>query len=126
MPTILLTDDQVSCSEIIWHTLRELGCEMLYVEEKSEVLTRLPQVQPDLIITDLGSPGVDGFTFIQRVRAHNESIPILVVSGIIDDDQNRARALRLGANHCLGKPFDCDELREVVRSVLLDCGGQTP
>jgi CheY-like chemotaxis protein len=121
VPTILLTDDQVGCSEVVWHLLRDLRCEMLYVEEKSDALARLPEIRPDLIITDLGSPGLDGFSFIQRVRAIDEHVPVVVVSGTLDE-QRRTRALRLGASHCLDKPFNVDELREVVRKALGDRG----
>jgi DNA-binding response OmpR family regulator len=125
-PTILLSDDQVFCAEIVWHTLHPLGCEMLYVEEKAEALTRLPEIRPDLIITDLGSPGLNGFDFIRRVRAYDDRIPILVVSGTLDDGQNRAIALQLGACRCVNKPFDCEKLVEIVRRTLRSRGVYVP
>ena len=123
MPRILLTDDQVGCSEAVWHTLHDLGYEMIYVEEKGEALARLHEIRPDLIITDIGSPGVDGFAFLHGVRAFDERIPVIVISGVLDE-QKRTRALRLGARHFFDKPFEVAELRGVVRSALRDRGGQ--
>jgi DNA-binding response OmpR family regulator len=94
---------------------------MLYVEEKAEALTSLSRIRPDLIINDLGSPGLDGFSFIQKVRAIDGHVPVVVVSGTLDE-QRRTQALRLGACHCFDKPFDCSEFQEVISQILTDNG----
>jgi DNA-binding response OmpR family regulator len=75
--------------------------------------------QPDLIILDLGLPGGDGFTVMERLQANPQLavIPIIIVSGRTGHD-NRVRAMKAGAKAFLEKPVDNAELLAVIRQAL--------
>ena len=70
---------------------------------------------PDLIITDLMMPGMDGLELCRRVRANNvvNHIPIVIVTAKVSE-QERIEGIEAGADAYLAKPFNVDELRSMV------------
>src|ERR1700734_1691226 len=84
------------------------------------------QHMPDLMILDLGLPAGDGFSVLERLKAHEKlsSIPVIVLSGR-DRVGNRDRALKAGAKTFLQKPMANDKLLAVIRLVL-EAEGQAP
>jgi CheY-like chemotaxis protein len=72
--------------------------------------------QPDLIITDIEMPNMDGFTLIERCRSHGITVPILVVSSRLSEEWSN-EAHRLGATDYLTKGFSTVELLKKVNSL---------
>lgn len=78
----------------------------------------LEGAEPDVIITDINMPNLDGFGFIERVRrsARHASVPILVLTTESDQDK-KTRAREAGATGWIVKPFDPVKLVDAVRRV---------
>ena len=74
---------------------------------------------PDLVILDLSMPEVDGFAFLEQVRANRlfDSLPIIVLSGS-EQSETRVQCLKAGADDFLVKPFNPDELGARVDNLL--------
>jgi two-component system, OmpR family, KDP operon response regulator KdpE len=92
--SILVVDDDRSILSLLTEELRAEGYETLEASDGEKALTLLAQ-QPDLILTDLAMPVVDGFDLIARVR-RQQKIPIVVLS-VQGSESDKIRALDLGA-----------------------------
>ena len=90
---------------------------LLCVSSGPEALQLVEQEVPDLVLLDLILPGMDGFTVCRTLQRIAPNLPIIVVSGRASD-QDKVRALDLGADDYLTKPFNVAELQARVRAVL--------
>ena len=89
-----------------------------------EALRILPRERFDLVITDLNMPGINGLevvAFMRRLEAHRAT-PLLIITTEAAP-RDRERALSLGADAYLAKPFDAEGLREAVRAALSRVAG---
>ena len=75
---------------------------------------------PDLIITDLSLPGIDGFELCQAIRSREtiHRTPIIIASGFVEESKTRIQGLKDGADAFLRKPFDVGELIALIHSLL--------
>ncbi|MFM2408409.1 MAG: hypothetical protein RL358_1151 [Pseudomonadota bacterium] len=71
----------------------------------------------DLVILDMGLPDMDGAQILRRLRARNDSVPVLILTAQ-DSVANRVQGLDLGADDYLSKPFDVPELEARIRALL--------
>jgi UDP-3-O-acyl N-acetylglucosamine deacetylase len=121
--TILVVDDE----EKIRHTLRGVlsdeGFEVVEAEDGRAALVALERAVPQLAIVDIWMPEVDGIELVQRMRAHAPDLPIIVISGHGTID-TAVRVIRMGAFDFLEKPFELDQLLEMVSRALGN--GTTP
>ncbi len=118
-PTLLLIDDEVALRKSVKRALRHSDLRFLEAEDGQQALEILATCPVDLILLDLGMPIMDGYTFLERVKADKAaaSIPICVMTAW-SDDINRRRAVTLGADDFAGKPVNNTELRARVNSLL--------
>jgi DNA-binding response OmpR family regulator len=119
MKRILLVEDTSHLSEEIADILRLEGYVVTISGNALDALEGLPQSIPDLIITDLLMPGMDGFEFIQHVRsmAAFQSIPILILSAKTSKE-DKVRGTEVGANDFIQKPCKAHELIASVTRLL--------
>jgi two-component system KDP operon response regulator KdpE len=113
---ILVVDDDRQILRVIRSNLVAHGYEALEAASGEEALDVFVRHHPDLVILDLGLPGIDGLTVIERMRAHSQT-PIVVLSAR-EGEPDKVRALDLGADDYLTKPFGLDELLARVRVAL--------
>ncbi|MVA98415.1 response regulator [Nitratireductor sp. CAU 1489] len=116
--TILTVDDSRTIREMLRATLMEAGMEVLQAEDGMQGLEVLQGARPDVIVTDINMPRMDGFGFIEAVRGSDQhrAIPILVLTTeSVDDKKDRAR--RLGATGWIVKPFDPAKLVNAINRV---------
>jgi len=113
--SILVVDDDRSILGLLTAELRMEGYETLEAANGEEALARLAE-QPDLILTDLAMPVMDGFDLIAKVR-RQQKVPIIVLS-VRGSDSDKIRALDLGADDYVVKPPSIPELLARLRAQL--------
>jgi DNA-binding response OmpR family regulator len=116
---ILVVDDEPDFCTALHDILEGDGYDVEQAPNAMAALGLLERILPDLILTDLMMPGMDGLTFLREVRAHGmwKEIPAVVVSAK-GTAQDKAAAREAGANAYLTKPFSARELRDTVRSFV--------
>lgn len=115
--TVLAIDDSLTIRELINFVLTNAGFRVVLAEDGLEGLERLNRLKPDVIITDVNMPRLDGLSFIERARDTNaRGTPILVLTTESDPAQ-KARAKAAGATGWIVKPFNPVQLVEAVRRV---------
>lgn len=116
---ILAVDDSPTIRGLVANVLRKAGFEVYLASDGVEGVGTLPDADPDLIITDINMPKMDGFGLIETVRATGSysSIPILVLTTESSTDL-KTRARNAGATGWIVKPFDDERLLAVINRVL--------
>ncbi|MDZ4716017.1 MAG: response regulator transcription factor [Cytophagales bacterium] len=118
---ILLVEDTAPLSEEIASVLTMEGYHVTTANTGSQGLAKLLDVHPDLVVTDLIMPVMDGFELIQRIRGIPSfaAVPIVVLSAKVTlEDKQRAR--NLGASSFIQKPCKINELVSTIKDLLKD------
>ncbi len=104
--TILLVEDEDSLRRVMKDLLEQEGYAICEARDGAEAMEQVDRHNPDLMLLDLNLPNVDGYTVLQKLRAHprTENLPVIILSARGDED-NEVRVLRLGATDFLAKPF---------------------
>ncbi len=113
---VLVVEDDSSIVSILQTMLEVAGYQALTAERCGQGLLVFASHMPDLVVLDLGLPDMDGMEFIRSVR-RTSAVPIIVLSAR-SDEQDKVRALDLGANDYITKPFGNAELLARVRAAL--------
>lgn len=115
---ILTVDDSASMRMLLKASLTAQGFRIESANDGEHGLERMHEVQPDLLITDINMPKMDGFELIEAVRAVPgfRGTPILVLSTEFSEDK-KARAREAGATGWITKPFEATKLGAAIRRV---------
>ena len=113
---ILVVDDEKPIRRFLSAGLSGQGYEVSVAETGGEAIEKTAELAPDLIVLDLGLPDMDGTDVIQRIRRLS-AVPIVVLS-VRNDEQGKVRALDLGADDYVTKPFGMEELTARIRTAL--------
>jgi two-component system KDP operon response regulator KdpE len=116
MSRILVIDDELSIRRLLQVLLEGAGHTIIPAEDASHGLHSLAVEKPDLLILDLGLPDMDGLEALRRLREWT-AVPVLVLSAR-SDPVDKVKALDLGADDYLTKPFDSTELLARLRALL--------
>ena len=121
MQRILIVEDSETMRALLASTLEELEQPVKITEAASgfEALRCLPREPYDLIVTDINMPDINGLELVSFVRNSDayRSIPLVIVS-TEGSERDREKGLDLGADAYLVKPFEPEEIRDVVRDLL--------
>ncbi len=117
-PTILTVDDSRTMRDMLRLALADAGYRVVQAVDGVHGLEVLSSERPNVIITDINMPRLDGFGFIAQVRTDSRflGIPILVLTTESSADK-KSLARRAGATGWIVKPFDSTKLVDVVRRV---------
>ena len=113
MKRILAVDDSASMRNMLSDCLRKAGHDVVEAADGKEALDRLRESQPDMVITDLTMPVMDGLDFIEAARGEGRNLPMLLLTTETADHM-KARARKIGATGWLTKPFDPDQVLRLV------------
>ena len=116
MKTILVVDDEPKIATLARDYLEHAGFAVLTAADGPSALTTIRQRRPDLVVLDLGLPGLDGLDVTRELRRAS-TIPIVMLTAR-DDELDKVVGLELGADDYLTKPFSPRELVARVRAVL--------
>ncbi|WP_027671848.1 response regulator [Rheinheimera baltica] len=115
---ILIIDDEPEIRNAIKRVLLPCGHDIIFTADGFQAGVKILSTKPDLVTLDLSMPGLDGYEVLQFIRQQPETtnIKIVVISGL--SDVGLTKALSLGADVALSKPFDNTHLRDVVNKLL--------
>jgi PAS domain S-box-containing protein len=118
-PQILVAEDDIRLSSILGDYLRAKGYDVTSVRNGLEFLEQAKAAKPDLILTDVHMPQLDGLEAVRKLRAddHLATTPVIVLTALAMPG-DRERCLEAGANEYLTKPIDFDGLVETIETHL--------
>lgn len=116
--TVLTVDDSRTMRDMLRLALCDAGYTVVQAVDGLDGLAVLERETPDVIVTDINMPRMDGFGFIEAVRADagRRATPILVLT-TESDAEKKARARAAGATGWIVKPFNADKLVDAIRRV---------
>jgi DNA-binding response OmpR family regulator len=121
---VLVVEDELKIARLVREYLTEAGFEVTVAHNGEEGLAAARGDRPDLMILDLGLPGMDGYDVTRAVRAQT-AMPIIMLTAR-SDETDRVIGLELGADDYVVKPFSPRELVARVRAVLRRTRGDLP
>lgn len=113
---VLIVDDDPELLELVQRALERDGHEISTCTAGEAALSALPILQPEILVVDLGLPGISGEVLIQRLRASDSRVAILVLTAQ-SAVSSRVQCLDDGADDYLSKPFAIAELRARIRAL---------
>lgn len=114
---ILVVEDDRSVRDALDRALRAQGLEVVTAGDGLAALRAVAEQDPDLVVLDLGLPGMDGLAVCRRLRADGDDRPVLVLTAR-DGVDDRVTGLDVGADDYLVKPFALEELLARIRALL--------
>ncbi|MDQ2714660.1 MAG: response regulator transcription factor [Chloroflexota bacterium] len=113
---ILVVDDEIEILRALQRNLTAHGDDVFTASSGESALEEITNHRPDLMLLDLGLPGISGLEVCKRVRAES-SLPIIVLS-VKDTERDKVLALDLGADDYVSKPFGINEVLARIRVAL--------
>lgn len=114
---ILVVDDEEGMRDLLSIVLHKLGCSVHTAPSGEEGLNLFKRQPMDLIIQDIRMPGMGGLKFLEAIRALNRTVPILVITAFSTWDI-AVKAMQLGANDYVRKPFSTDDIASGVKRLI--------
>jgi CheY-like chemotaxis protein len=125
--TILLADDSLTIQKVVELTFADTNFRVVAVSSGDELLERLRDSQPDLIICDVIMPGKDGYEVCQQIKSSSEwlHLPVILLTGTFEPF-DRDRAIAAGCSEIITKPFEARKLVDTVERLIGGPDVQTP
>ena len=120
MATALVVEDSPTMRQLIVFALRRIrGLEVLEADDGVDALRKMAATKLDIILTDINMPIMDGLKLVKRVRTDpiHKDVPIVIIT-TESSEEDRARALSLGANAYIVKPIVAPVVIQKVRELL--------
>jgi len=114
---ILVIDDEPAIRRFLRTSLSAQNYSVLEAEDGESGLAMLQRNAIDVLVLDLGLPGIDGLEVLKRLRESGSSVPVIVLSSR-DDEKGKVAALDIGADDYVTKPFGMEELLARIRAAV--------
>lgn len=118
--TVLIADDDPHIRQVVSYALKQEGLEVAEAADGAEAIARFGEVEPDLVVLDVGMPEADGLDVCRQIRKTHQT-PILFLSAR-DEEIDRILGLEIGGDDYVGKPFSPRELTARVKAILKRAG----
>ncbi|MBN0065270.1 response regulator [Pseudomonas aeruginosa] len=118
-PLVMVVDDSVTVRKVTTRLLERNGMNVLTAKDGVDAIAQLQEHRPDILLLDIEMPRMDGFEVATLVR-HDErlgNLPIIMITSRTGE-KHRERALGIGVNQYLGKPYQETELLEAIQSLV--------
>ena len=112
-----MVDDEPEIRRALRTGLGYQGFDVRAVESGEEAIAQAASWRPDVVLLDLGLPGIDGFEVLRELRRRDRRAAVIVVS-VMPGERDKVRALDLGADDYVVKPFGVEELLARIRAAL--------
>ena len=122
-PLALVVDDSITVRRVTERCLKRNGMRVVTAKDGLDAISVLGDYRPDVILLDIEMPRMDGYEFASHVRNDERvaDVPIIMITSRVGD-KHRARAIELGVNDYLGKPYQDSQLLEAIRRQFEDRG----
>lgn len=114
---ILIAEDESALNDLLQDALKMAGYQTVSAKHGQEAVKLIREKNPDLVILDINMPRMDGFEVLEKIRAENNTVPVIVLTAR-DEKDDKAQGFRLGADDFVTKPFGLEELLLRVAAVL--------
>jgi len=122
---VWVIDDDQSIRWVLERALSKADFEVTTFDMAETAMQALAVSTPNVIVTDIRMPGIDGLDFLKKVQTQNSELPIIVMTAHSDLD-NAVTAYQNGAFEYLPKPFDVNEAVELARRACIDDSDSMP
>src|SRR5438309_8703438 len=123
--TVLVVDDEEYIRDLVSSAMRIAGFEVRNVADGHAALAAVETHRPDLVILDVGLPGIDGFEVCRRLRDDGVGTPVIFLTAR-DANEDKVSGFTKGGDDYVTKPFSLEELVARVRAVLRRSRGSEP
>lgn len=125
--TILLADDSLTIQKVVELTFADTNYRVVAVSSGDELIERLTDSNPDLIICDVIMPGTDGYEVCQQIKSSSEwlHLPVILLTGTFEPF-DRDRAIAAGCSEIITKPFEARKLVDTVERLIGSASVQVP
>lgn len=115
--SILVVDDEADARDLLGFLLEQQGAKITIAHSAADARSKLAVMQPNILISDLGMPGEDGFQLIRQLRAQGWNTPAIAVTAYAREEDRQA-ALAAGFQAHVTKPIEPTELFKAIRSAV--------
>ena len=118
-----MVDDSITVRRVTERFLQRNGMRVVTAKDGLDAISVISESKPDIILLDIEMPRMDGYEFASHVRNDDRvaDVPIIMVTSRVGD-KHRARAIELGVNDYIGKPFQDAALLEAIGRLLEERG----
>lgn len=119
-PLVLIVEDAVELAQISQITLSRLGLKTMHAVNGQRALEMLAEQTPDLMLLDIGLPGMNGWEVLERIKLDESApeFPIIVLTAAGDPVNRLIGKLQERVKRYIVKPYSVDELKQAVREIL--------
>jgi len=116
---ILIIEDDKDMATVLAMRLTKAGFEVKFAQDAAFGVKEAHKFKPQLIILDLGLPAGGGFAVLERLKlsTHTDQIPVFVLTGS-GDDSNKEKALQMGAQQYIPKPYEFETLLSEIKKAV--------
>ena len=114
---VLVVDDEADSRELICYALVEWGAEVLGAESVRDAIDKFATFKPDIVISDIGMPGEDGYVLIRKLRELDKDIPAIALTAYARSE-DRTRAISSGYQQHVTKPVEPIELATAIARLV--------
>ena len=122
-PLAMVVDDSITVRRVMERFLERNGMRVVTAKDGMDAVSLLQETKPDIILLDIEMPRMDGYEFASHVRNDERvsDVPIIMITSRVGD-KHRARAIEIGVNDYLGKPYQEANLLEAIQRLLEERG----